>query len=169
MNLIALSKQYLRLHEALPFGLRNADGRLLPAAGQRGDRPARLEELLRDPLSDAAAVARLAQLQQRVRAVRQRHVDDLLYHGIYSAGQSTERYGSRHALSCALVAGETARVLGWSEPTTTALERAALTINVAMRRLQDPLAASETEITPDMRHQIDAHAAEGARLLAAPV
>lgn len=235
VNLIPFSKQYLRLHEALPFGLRNADGRLLLAAGQRVDSSARLDELLReplfadeaessdwrrrlaatvdamirrnaslkviaearpdnddghtpeaehalgeqitavvmgldaalrDPLADPGAVDRLMQLRLRARGLRQRRFDDVLYHGIYAAGQSTERYSSRHALLCAVVSGEAAGLLGWSEPTTTALEQAALTMNVAMRRLQDLLAATETEITPDMRRQIDGHAADGARLLA---
>lgn len=38
MNLIPFSKQYLRLNETLPFGVRDAEGRLLLAAGQRLDR-----------------------------------------------------------------------------------------------------------------------------------
>jgi len=235
VNLIPFSKQYLRLHEALPFGLRNADGRLLLAAGQRVDSPARLDELLReplfadesessdwrrrltatvdamirrnaslkdiaearpnsddaqasnaehalgdqcttlalnldaalrDPLADTGAELRLRQLRLRARVLRESRFDDVVYHGIYSAGQSTEHYSSRHALLCAVVAGETARLLGWSEQITTALELAALTMNVAMRRLQDQLAATEIEITTDMRQQIDRHAADGARRLA---
>ena len=45
MNLVPFSKQYLRLNEALPFGLRDAAGRLLLAAGSRVDNSDRLEEL----------------------------------------------------------------------------------------------------------------------------
>lgn len=45
MNLVPFSKQYLRLNEALPFGLRDAGGRLLLAAGSRVDDAATLEEL----------------------------------------------------------------------------------------------------------------------------
>lgn len=45
MHLVPFSKQYLRLNEALPFGLRDADGRLLLAAGQRVDRPDVLRDL----------------------------------------------------------------------------------------------------------------------------
>ncbi|NRF70216.1 hypothetical protein HLB44_24720 [Aquincola sp. S2] len=45
MNLVPFSKQYLRLNEALPFGLRDAGGRLLLAAGSRVDNAERLDEL----------------------------------------------------------------------------------------------------------------------------
>lgn len=45
MNLVPFSKQYLRLNEALPFGLRDAAGRLLLAAGARVDNADRLDEL----------------------------------------------------------------------------------------------------------------------------
>jgi hypothetical protein len=45
VNLVPFSKQYLRLNEALPFGLRDAGGRLLLAAGSRVDDSATLEEL----------------------------------------------------------------------------------------------------------------------------
>jgi hypothetical protein len=45
VNLVPFSKQYLRLHESLPFGLRDAAGRLLLAAGSRVDNSDRLEAL----------------------------------------------------------------------------------------------------------------------------
>jgi hypothetical protein len=45
VNLVPFSKQYLRLNEALPFGLRDAAGRLLLAAGSRVDDRDRLDEL----------------------------------------------------------------------------------------------------------------------------
>jgi hypothetical protein len=45
VNLVPFSKQYLRLNEALPFGLRDAAGRLLLAAGSRVDNSDRLDEL----------------------------------------------------------------------------------------------------------------------------
>lgn len=44
-NLIPFSKQYLQLNQALPFGLRDASGHLLLAAGARIDRAERLAEL----------------------------------------------------------------------------------------------------------------------------
>jgi HD-GYP domain-containing protein (c-di-GMP phosphodiesterase class II) len=235
VNLIPFSKQYLRLHEALPFGLRDAGGRLLLAAGQRVDSGERLEQLLREPLfadetessdwrrrlaaavdamirrnaslkdiaqampaaaqaatpdhelapgaqcnelamaldaalrdppADAAWPARLLALQVRTRALRQRRLDAALYHLIYAAGQDAAHYSSHHALLCALIAGEAARLAGWPDATQCSLECAALTMNIAMRRLQDQLAVAEAEPTPEARRQIDAHPHEGARQLA---
>ena len=45
MNLIPFSRQYLRLNESLPFGIRDASGRLLLAAGSKVDRSDMLAEL----------------------------------------------------------------------------------------------------------------------------
>lgn len=39
MHLIPFSKQYLRLNEALPFGVRDGDGRLLLSAGACANLP----------------------------------------------------------------------------------------------------------------------------------
>ncbi|MBI5258690.1 MAG: hypothetical protein HY855_19455 [Burkholderiales bacterium] len=239
MNLVPFSKQYLRLNEALPFGLRDAAGRLLLAAGSRVDRPAVLEELrsaelyaeesessdwrrrlggamdamllrnaplgriadarpdpqreeaagmrqftlrfgeqweeltaaleslLRDPASDRNWQLRLQTLCDRVRTMGERRMDDSLYHLIYTAGHSTERYSSHHALLCLLVARETARLLGWDEALVGSLERAALTMNLSIRRLQDMLAAHAPTITAAMRAELDLHPAKSAEMLAA--
>ena len=50
MKLIPFSAQYLNLEEPLPFGVRDASGRLLLAAGQTVPSAGRLEELQRQPL-----------------------------------------------------------------------------------------------------------------------
>lgn len=236
MNLIPFSKQYLRLHEALPFGLRDAGGRLLLAAGQRVDSNERLDQLLREPLfadevessdwrrrlaaavdamirrnaslkdiagarpaaaqgpspdsawssgrpchelaqaleaalrdlqADAGWPSRLLALQGRARALRMGRLDAALYHLIYAAGQDAAHYSSPHALLCALIGGEAASLLSWPDAMVGSLECAALTMNIAMRRLQDQLAVTEAGITPAWRQQIEAHPAEGSRMLAA--
>ncbi len=50
LKLIPFSAQYLRLDDPLPFGLRDASGRLLLAAGQHVPSAARLAELREQPL-----------------------------------------------------------------------------------------------------------------------
>lgn len=50
MKLVPFSPQHLRLNDPLPFGLREASGRLLLAAGQQISKAERLEELARQPL-----------------------------------------------------------------------------------------------------------------------
>ncbi len=238
MNLVPFSKQYLRLNEALPFGLRDAAGRLLLAAGSRVDNAHVLEELhaaelyaeesessdwrrrlggaidamlLRnaplgriadarpDPMRDDNAPVRQFTLrfgeqwdelcagldtllrdasgdrswQQRLQArcdsartLSERRLDDSLYHLIYTAGHNTESYSAHHALLCCIVARETARLLDWDAALIGSLERAALTMNLSIRRLQDMLAAHAPTITPAMRAELDQHAAKSARMLA---
>lgn len=238
MNLVPFSKQYLRLNEALPFGLRDADGRLLLAAGSRVDRadvlrdlhsaelfadegessdwrrrlggamdamllrnaplgriaearpddvredsgPVRqitlrfgeqwdtlclaLDGLLRDPAGDRAWPNKLQLLSDKVRQLGDRRFDDSLYHLIYTAGHSTEHYSAHHALLCLVVARETARLLGWDETLTSSLERAALSMNLSIRRLQDMLAAHAPTINGAMRAELDAHPAKSAQMLA---
>ncbi len=237
MNLIPFSKQYLRLNESLPFGIRDSGGRLLLAAGARIDRPAMLAELqagelfadeaessdwrrrlagamdmmilknaslgklvearpdqqereatgarelgfieqwgemavvldsaMRDMRPDTAWMARLMAVNDRVLRFAERRPDASLYHLIFTAGHSTERYSANHSLLCMLIAREAARMLGWPESLVTSLNMAALTMNVAMRRLQDLLASGDPMITSTMRAEINAHAATGADMLQA--
>jgi len=236
VNLITFSKQYLRLDEALPFGVRDRTGRLLLAAGQRIDNGNRLAELrnqdlfadeeessdwrrrlaltvdamvrqnatlkeiaearpteqsrdqagaeapvaeqwsqmvhvldaaLREPDAAGAWVGRVRLVHERLRTLAQRRFDASLYHLVYNAGHSTVSYSSHHALLCALMAGECARTADWSALEVESLERAALTMNVAMKRLQDELAARDVALTPALRRQIDAHPDAGAAMLQA--
>lgn len=230
MNLVAFSRQYLRLNEALPFGLRDGRGRLLLAAGQRIEDPRRLAELrtqelfaeeeessdwrrrlalavdamvrnnatlkeiaaarpdsgrarnagggeaslpeqwgtladaldaaLREPAGDW--IARVLAVHERAGALGHRRTDASLYYLIYSAGHSTDHYSSHHALLCALMAGLCARRAAWPAAETASLERAALTMNVAMKRLQDELAARDVALTPEVREQIRRHPEVGA-------
>jgi HD-GYP domain-containing protein (c-di-GMP phosphodiesterase class II) len=236
VNLIVFSKQYLRLDEALPFGVRDRTGRLLLAAGQRIANANRLAELrslelfadeeessdwrrrlaltvdtmvrqnatlkeiaearpndeardgaavqapvaeqwtqfarvldaaLREPDAAGAWVGRVRLVHDRARALAQRRLDASLYHLIYSAGHSTAGYSSHHALLCMLMAGVCARTADWSAPEVESLERAALTMNVAMKRLQDELAARDLVLTPALREQIRVHPEAGSSLLRA--
>lgn len=236
VNLITFSKQYLRLDEALPFGVRDAQGRLLLAAGQRIDSSRRLAELrdlelfadeqessdwrrrlaltvdamvrqnatlkqiaearptdnardadvaeapmaeqwaqlahmldaaLREPDTAGAWIGRVCAVHERVRALAQRRFDASMYHLIYTAGHSTASYSSHHALLCTLMAGECARTADWSAAEVEGLERAALTMNVAMKRLQDELAARDLTMTPALREQIRLHPEAGAVLVRA--
>lgn len=234
MKLIAFSKQYLRLHDALPFGIRDAGGRLLLAAGQRVESRDRLAELmrtalfadeaessdwrrrlaatvnvmirqnvslktiadarptdvdagpgetrtpvgeqwtelvqaldgaLREPQAEPGWIDKVEGVHRRLLQICQRGLDASLYHLIYAAGSTTERYSSQHAVLCCAISGEAARLLGWDAGRVGSLERAALTMNVAMRRLQDDLAARDLTLTDAMRAQIKDHAARGVVLL----
>ncbi len=227
VNLIPFSKKYLQLYEALPFGVRDANGQLLLAAGQRLESRERLAALLakplfadetessdwrrrlvatvdgmirrneslkviaaarpvedddaadagvgplatvqvagwvqsvdaalRDPRADGPWVARVRALQGAIAQAMPRRLDGALYHLIYTAGHDTTQYSSHHAVLCAIIAAEAARVLGWPDAEVQAIALAALTMNVSMRRLQDQLAAQDMPLSDAVRAQIREH------------
>jgi hypothetical protein len=125
-----------------------------------------LDVLLRDPSGDRSWQQRLQALCERVRALSERRLDDSLYHLIYTAGHTTEHYSSHHGLLCLLVARETARLLDLDAALTCSLERAALTMNLSIRRLQVMLAALAPTISAAMRAELDAHPEKSAQMLA---
>lgn len=234
MNLIPFSRQYLRLNESLPFGIRDASGRLLLAAGSKVDRTDMLAELqandlyadefessewrkrlasamdsairqnaslrkiadarpegevekpkgrelgigeswgelalvlessLRDLRSETTWMARLVAVRDQAQRLADRRPDASLYHLIHTAGASTEHYSANHSLLCMVVAREAAVTLGLGDELIASLVHAALTMNVAMRRLQDLLAAGNPHITAEMRQEIDTHAERSAQML----
>ena len=235
MKLVAFSAKYLRLNEPLPFGLRDAEGRLLLAAGQVIDGRDLLEELnsqrlyadesesadwtrrltaavdaairqgaalkdvaavrpdiapreaaapvamplpeqwhelvmhldatLRDARADTDWRSRLLSVHARARQLIARRLDASLYHMVYDAAHSTQKYSSRHTLLTMLICEQAGPMLGWNPAQVDSLGRAALTMNVAIQRLQDKLAASHLSLTSDMRTEVAAHAAAGARQL----
>lgn len=236
MKLVPFSSQYLRLNEPLPFGLYEAGGRLLLAAGQHVESRERLAELTQQPLfaqeqesadwhrrlaaamdqklrqgaalKELAAVrpdaapreaaqarkelslaeqwlevsqhldstlrdvrpggdwrTRLMQVHARARALGAKRLDASLYHLVYEAGHGTEKYSSQHAMLCCLMSELAGGMLGIAGPQLDSLGRAALTMNVAMQRLQDQLATSMLGPTPAQRAEIEAHAEQGARRL----
>ncbi len=234
MKLVPFSAQYLRIDEALPFGVRDAEGRLLLAAGQtlrdatqqrslqqqalfseesesaewmrrlgaaldsairqnatlqeladvRPDAAAtstaaaepslpqkwdtlvsQLDAALRDLKAGGDWLARVHAVHAKARALTVQRPDASLYHLIYSAGHSTEKYSSHHALLTMLICEQAAPLLQWPLPACEKLGLAALLMNVAMLRLQDQLATSESPPTREVRQQIERHPELGAMLL----
>lgn len=235
MKLVSFSAQYLRLNEPMPFGIRDATGRLLLAAGKAIDSRAGLEQISRQPLfadehesadwnrrlaaavdqmlrqgasmKDVAAArpdlpsreraeaaasslaeqwlelvsqldvalrdvragsdwrARLTLVHDRARQLMAKRPDACLYYLVFEAGHSTAKYSCSHALLTLVICELAAPLLGWNQAWVDSLGRAALTMNVAMLRLQDQLAVSQHSVTAEMRAEIDGHAAAGARLL----
>ncbi|MDW8336502.1 MAG: hypothetical protein RMK34_05970 [Tepidimonas sp.] len=85
----------------------------------------------------------------------------------YRACTSPADYSVLHALQCAVLARQVAPLLGLAPEEARALVLATASMNVAMLRLQDALAQQRAAPSPAQRAQIDAHAAEGERLLRA--
>ncbi|MCX7663873.1 MAG: HD domain-containing protein [Tepidimonas fonticaldi] len=116
------------------------------------DGPARFEQLWRDigQLTANEAVAEASTLVLT-----------------YRACTSPAEYSVLHALQCAVLARQVAPLLKLSAEESRTLVLATASMNVAMLRLQDALAQQRVAPSPVQRAQIDAHAAEGERLLRA--
>lgn len=116
------------------------------------DGPARFEQLWRDigQLTANEAVAEASTLVLT-----------------YRACTSPADYSVLHALQCAVLARQVAPLLKLSADESRTLVLATASMNVAMLRLQDALAQQRVAPSPVQRAQIDAHAADGERLLRA--
>ncbi len=127
-----------------------------------------LDAALRDPQPGQPWLAGVLQVQTRLHALTASRMDEALFHFIYGGARDAERYSSRQALRCVLVAGEVARELRWDAQRVQSLERAALTMNVTLRRLQDRLARSDdAPLDEAVRSHIARHGVEAAQLLRA--
>lgn len=93
--------------------------------------------------------------------------DAALFLLIHRAVTGFSGYSALHSLLSATVCHLLAAPLKLSEAESTALVRAALTMNVAMTQLQDLLAAQKQPPSPQQRALIDSHTADGVRLLKA--
>jgi HD-GYP domain-containing protein (c-di-GMP phosphodiesterase class II) len=126
-----------------------------------------LDATLRDARPGGDWLQRVGAVHEQSRRLATRRLDASLYYLIYSAGHSVERYAGHHSLLAMVVCEHACGLLGWPPELVDAIGRAALTMNVAMVRLQDLLAQSDLKPTAEMRAEIDAHAARGAALLLA--
>ncbi len=127
----------------------------------------RLDAVLRDVRPGSDWRGRLDELHARGRALLERRADESLYHLVYEAVHFSERYSAHHAWMTLVLAEQAAALLGWPQPLLDSLGRAALTMNVAMLRLQDHLATVQMPPTDEQRREIASHAERGATLLAA--
>jgi HD-GYP domain-containing protein (c-di-GMP phosphodiesterase class II) len=110
-------------------------------------------------------LARLHAVHARARALMAKRPDASLYTLVYDAAHSTEKYSSHHAMLSMLICELAAPLLEWPAAAIDSLGRAALTMNVAMLRLQDQLACSELPLSAAMRAEIEVHPEAGASLL----
>jgi hypothetical protein len=122
-----------------------------------------LDVALRDARSGTDWRERLFSVHQRARQLMEKRPDGSLYYLVFEAGNTTVKYSCSHALLTLLICEQAAPLLGWSQAWIDSLGRAALTMNVAMLRLQDQ--TSQLSVSPAMRAEIDAHAQAGAKLL----
>jgi hypothetical protein len=145
-----------------------------PPTGERAGFPGeewdhvvlQLDQAMQDPGPHRPWLDRVQEIHARVRGRAARRLDEALFHLLYTGSCRWSFYSSRQALRCMLIAGEAARALHWDDARVALLEKAALTMNVSVWRLQDRLTQQAGAIDdPQERLRIARHPADGARLL----
>ncbi len=125
----------------------------------------RANAVLRDPVAGRVQ-GQISQVDSDLLALIEGARDASLLLLIHGAGSQASRYSVMHALLVGVVCDIASRSLpDWSDPKRCSLRRAALTMNIAMTRLQDLLAVQDTPVTAEQRSQIQDHAQRGSELL----
>lgn len=124
-----------------------------------------LTALLAAPQQYPDFLPRLERLLAEAEVLLATDEDATLYWLFQLAASTTVGYSTSHAMACWAMCRLLAPVVGVPADQTAALERAALTMNIGMTRLQDALAAQPHPPTAEQRALIDTHAARGAQWL----
>ena len=111
------------------------------------------------------ALRRLDALVARVQAQMRSDRDGSLFVLINRAVTDYTGYSTLHALVCAALADDLAKRLPISATQTERLVRAALTMNVSARSLQDQMAGQKTRATQSQLMEVDAHPGASMRTL----
>lgn len=109
--------------------------------------------------------ARLRELLEEARALRDADADAALVWLVQVGTASPVGYSTAHALVCWALCRTVAPALALPAEECEALERAALTMNVGMTALQDELAAQPHAPDARQRALVETHAARSAQLL----
>lgn len=132
---------------------------------QWSDLETELAALLLAPQAAPDWLTRVQALHRRARQLLELDTDSSLYWLFQLAASSTVSYSASHAVVCWALCQLVADDLQRPAEERDSLALAALTMNLAMTRLQDDLAEQATPPSDDQRAQIDTHAARGAQWL----
>jgi HD-GYP domain-containing protein (c-di-GMP phosphodiesterase class II) len=126
-----------------------------------------LDRLLRGAASEPGFAARADEFARHIAALTERDADIAIWLAVRQDPKRLTIYALAHALHCAKVGLLMARRLGWDEPRTLTLLKAALTMNIATLDLQGRLATQGIGPTDSQRAEIRAHPARGVEMLRA--
>lgn len=132
---------------------------------QWSDLETRLHVLLLTPQQQAGFPEQIQAVHGRMTQLLALDADSTLYWLFQLAASSTVAYSASHAMISACLCHLVAPELKLAPAQHSSLSLAALTMNIAMTRLQDDLAAQTSQPTPEQRERIDTHAARGAQWL----
>ncbi|TXC65424.1 hypothetical protein FSC37_02870 [Piscinibacter aquaticus] len=125
-----------------------------------------LDRALRS-INEPGFAGRIDEVREQIETLTLRDPDIAIYLTVRQDPKRLTIYALAHSVHCALVALLMARRLGWDEPRTRTLMRAALTMNVAILDLQGRMAAQGAPPTPPQMEMIRAHPGVGVKMLQA--
>lgn len=120
-----------------------------------------------DPAAAREALPRIDQTLTHLHKLLQQDEAGSLFLLVNRAITGFTGYSTLHSLLCAALAVAVGRVAGLQSAEQRALERAALTMNVSVKQLQDTLAAQKTPPSQEQLALIDRHPTASANLLRA--
>lgn len=121
--------------------------------------------MLRDTNADTF-LPRLQRLQTELERHTLRNPDGTLFALIHLSGSEVRQYSATHAMLVCVMCNLAAReVLKWPPAHVTALNNAALTMNLGMTELQDRLSTQKEQPSPEQTKRIESHAARSVDLL----
>jgi len=121
--------------------------------------------ILGNPENTQQFVHRVVQYDRWMQSLVQRDPDAGLYLLFQLASNSPVGYSASHALVCSVLCHLIAAELALPPKERDSLVRAAITMNVAMTRMQDVLANQTDKPTPTQQEMIRVHPVKGAMML----
>jgi hypothetical protein len=125
----------------------------------------KLKSLLLEPTAHSKFCEEVAHCGSELSRIATTHPDCTLYHLIRSPAHEHALYSVTHAVQTAIASHLIAQRLRWSADERVSLVSAALTMNIAMTKLQGELAAQLEPPTTEQRRAIDEHPIRSAELL----
>ncbi len=129
------------------------------------DLEAGLSVLLARPRQAQDFAAKVRQFDQWLQDLVTHDIDSALYLMFQLAATSTVGYSASHALVCGTLCHIMAREFGLPDNERNALVRAALTMNIAMTRMQDELAVQREQPNAAQKEMIGSHPVQSQALL----
>ena len=133
--------------------------------GQWSDLESGLGIILSNPGNTQEFAHRVVQYDRWMQGLMQRDPDVGLYLLFQLASNSPVGYSASHSLVCAVLCHLIAAELGTVPKERDSLVRAALTMNIAMTKLQDELARQVEKLSTEQQEAIRLHSVKGAHLL----
>jgi len=114
---------------------------------------------------ETAWLDRLSKSAARIRELTAQDADVALYMMLQSATNDADNYSASHAMFCAVVADLCAAYFEWPGAEVTAVQNAALTMNVGMLMMQNSMAQQIESLSSTQKLLVENHPTKSVELL----